>query len=116
MIISDSNDCIYEAQKAAKTRRSDNKANRATIISRKVKNAPELKSVNEYIQLVKRTQRDEILLEFRRSVEVATETHRSKLRSLLAEERDRFYVEFWKVEIINIIRVVKYEYDEYFSV
>ena len=27
----------------------------------------------------------------------------------------RVYVELWRVEIKNIIRVVKYEYDEYFK-
>ena len=35
---------------------------------------------------MKITQKGEILLEFRRSTEVAMHTHRSKLRSLLAEE------------------------------
>ena len=48
----------------------------------KVRNALELKSVGEDVQLVKRTRKGEILLEFRRSVKVASETHRSKLRNL----------------------------------
>ena len=43
-------------------------------------------SIDEDVQLVRRTQNGEILLEFRRSAEVSTKMHRSKLRNLLVEE------------------------------
>ena len=49
-------------------------------ILRKIRNTPELKSVGEDVHLVKRTQKGEILLEFIRSTEAATETHQSKFK------------------------------------
>ena len=55
-------------------------------ILRQVRNASEFRSVGEVVQLVKKTERREILLEFKRSTEMATEMHQSKLRSLLADD------------------------------
>ena len=90
--VQEGNDWIVKTRKRKKLPRPDAVVIKPTKelsfadILRRVRNAPELKSVGEDVQLVKKTQRGEILLEFRRSTDVATETHRSKLRSLLTDD------------------------------
>ena len=69
-----------------------------------------LKSVGEEIQFVKWTQRGEILLEFRRSAEVATEMHRFKLRRLLAEGIEvRTIIEKATFELRHLDKVITEE-------
>ncbi|XP_037929914.1 uncharacterized protein LOC119664510 [Teleopsis dalmanni] len=54
-------------------------------ILRKVKGAPELKAVGDDVHSIRKTQKGELLLEFKRSTE-ATMVHQANIKSILSEE------------------------------